>query len=431
MPPIKVLVSHAHDETKLAQAWKDLLVSISAGTIKVWYSSDLSVGGGLGPGREWRDQLYTQLADSQFVLAIQTPASSGRPWVMWECGVASGVMKERGLIPVVYGMGKTDLASPLATYQVFSGQARADVQRVCEELAAAAGLQLVPQFLDLALDHYEDSIQLHPPQHIPTAAETALWRDRVEELVRFGRASEILVLRQAMYATIGAGYKPSDAALHDLLSRVLLEQKKFKECIEEVDHGLQVNPHDVALLHRKALALVSLKNFPGAEAIVTQLYQRVPALRTNPEIASLEGRIRRTLWELDKRPEDLAAAFDAYSRAYDADRTQYYPGVNAAELALLKGDVATADALFGEVIATCCELQKSPSASFWIDFTVGQAHLGRGDVAAAKRAYERGLERNPRPESLHRDSAAGGVRRTAAARKLTDADAAPILELLR
>lgn len=44
--------------------------------------------------------------------------ASGQPWVMWECGVASGVVKECGLIPVVYAMEHGDLASPPATSAV-------------------------------------------------------------------------------------------------------------------------------------------------------------------------------------------------------------------------------------------------------------------------------------------------------------------------
>ena len=83
-----VLISHAHDEGKLAGAWKELLESISAGTIRVWFSSDMHPGGGMPVGKEWRQHLYERLEKSEFVLAIQTPASAGRPWVMWECGVA-------------------------------------------------------------------------------------------------------------------------------------------------------------------------------------------------------------------------------------------------------------------------------------------------------------------------------------------------------
>jgi hypothetical protein len=48
---VKVLVSHAHDESTLAGAWKDLLEGISAGVIQVWFSSDLAPSGGLSVGQ--------------------------------------------------------------------------------------------------------------------------------------------------------------------------------------------------------------------------------------------------------------------------------------------------------------------------------------------------------------------------------------------
>jgi hypothetical protein len=55
---VRVLVSHAHDESKLAGAWKDLLEGISASVVQVWFSSDWTPSGGLPVGQEWRAQLY-------------------------------------------------------------------------------------------------------------------------------------------------------------------------------------------------------------------------------------------------------------------------------------------------------------------------------------------------------------------------------------
>src|SRR5215469_1237398 len=123
--------------------------SISAGNIRVWYSSDSDQSGGMPAGKEWRQHLYQRLEQSQFVLAIQTPASAGRPWVMWECGVASGVMRERGLIPVVYGMGKGDLASSLSAYEVYQGEDPDQVRRVCEQLASAAKVSVRMQVYEI------------------------------------------------------------------------------------------------------------------------------------------------------------------------------------------------------------------------------------------------------------------------------------------
>jgi hypothetical protein len=96
------------------------------------------------------------------LLAIQTPSSAGRPWIIWECGVASGLTNQRLLIPVLYGMDAERLPAPLASYTVYSGQSRQQVQRVCEQLAAAAAVPLTDASLNAALDNYEKAVSTHP-----------------------------------------------------------------------------------------------------------------------------------------------------------------------------------------------------------------------------------------------------------------------------
>jgi hypothetical protein len=140
MARIKVLISHYHEERALADAWKELLKSTSLGAIEAWYSSDSHAAGGMTIGIEWRDQLHEKLAESNFILAIQTPTSAGRPWVMWECGVASGIDKERGIIPIIYSMKPGELANPISSYQLYQGEDENQVRQVCERLTVAADL---------------------------------------------------------------------------------------------------------------------------------------------------------------------------------------------------------------------------------------------------------------------------------------------------
>jgi tetratricopeptide (TPR) repeat protein len=426
-----VLVSHAHDEGKLAGAWKELLESISAGSIRVWYSSDSGQGGGMPAGKEWRQHLYQRLEQSQFVIAIQTPASAGRPWVMWECGVASGVMRERGLIPVVYGMGKGDLASPLSAYEVYQGENPDQVRRVCDQLASAAGSTVRPEVYGVFVPVYMKTIQLASTPKVPTAEEFAVWRNRFENLVRSGRAAETLGQRQLMYAAFGGKPKKLELAIHDLLSGLLLQQGNEDQSLQEVEFALEFAPNDATLLHRKGLALARRNDLNRAKQIVFQIYSIDPELRNNPEIAGLEGRIYRTLWKTSGATEDLDKAIDAYRRAYDQDRMQYYPGVNAAELLLYRKSFEEANLIFHQVLETCNELRRRPLVSFWTDFTAAQAQLGLGDVKAAVDTYLAGLNREPRPSKGDIKSAADGARRTAEARGLGQSDIVAVLAVLQ
>lgn len=411
MTNLKILISHAHDEKALSDAWKVLLDTISQGLLKTWFSSDSTSGGGIDVGAEWREKLYQQLGESDFIIAIQTPSSSGRPWIMWECGAASGINKDRGIIPVVFSMGRGDLSNPLTSYQVYQGEDKDQVQEVCSRLMSNAGLTLNKQFFDIAFETYSATIKLHRPRKLIGAEQMRLWRTRFEDLIRAGRINEIIPKRQTMYASLGAPFKPVEPSLHELLSKLLLDHKNYQEAVEEADHALSLVGDDVDLLHRKALALVEMKNLQAAEQLVQQILDAHVELQNNPELASLEGRIHREHWQTSSDPQHLDLAFAAYLRAYRADQTQYYPGINAASLALAKGDKQVAHDLYDEVVQTCRKLQQRPDVSYWVDFTAGEASLGKGDVQGAIANYREALTRTPGPSPRDKMSALKGARR--------------------
>jgi tetratricopeptide (TPR) repeat protein len=137
-------------------------------------------------------------------------------------------------------------------------------------------------------------------------------------------------MRQQMYASLGKPFNPVDPSVHELLSKILLDQGYFQDVIEEVDYALKLLDEDTVLLHRKALALVELHNLQEAKNVINEIISLNEELHSNPEIASLQGRLYREQWKLTENPQDLDAAIEAYYRAYKADKTQYYPGINAA-----------------------------------------------------------------------------------------------------
>lgn len=426
---LRVLISHAHDERALADSWKELLDTISSGAIETWFSSDIHPNGGIGIGEEWRERIYDNLAKSNLIIAIQTPASAGRPWIMWECGAASGIDKTRGIIPVVFAMGLGDLANPLATYQAYQGDDASQVRQVCERLAKAADLTPPSHIYDLPIGVYLDQVKLHQPRKANRPEQMILWRGRFENLVREGRLNEVLPKRLAMYSSLGQPFQPIDPSLHELLSRILLDQKSYPEAIEEINYALSLVNDDVDLLHRKALVLTEMQNLPQAEELVDQIQRANDGLRDNPELASLEGRIQRERWQVTGDPTHLDRAFDAYYRAYRADPTQYYPGINAGSLALAKGDGTTADEVFHDVIKTCTSLQQNSVVSYWIDFSAGEAYLGLADVPSALSSYRSALSRVPTPSLRDIQSALKGVKRMAMAKGL-DSSATEDIRLL-
>src|SRR5205085_4472628 len=121
--------------------------------------------------------------------------------------------------------------------------------------------------------------------------------------------------------------------------------------IEEIDYALTFAPDDIQLLHRKALALLGLEQRNEAKQLVEEIISRNKNLNVNADIAALLGRIHREQWQLYHNPADLDAALNAYYQAYQTDKTSYYAGINAAELAFTKGDVTSGKEIAEEVLA--------------------------------------------------------------------------------
>jgi tetratricopeptide (TPR) repeat protein len=126
----------------------------------------------------------------------------------------------------------------------------------------------------------------------------------------------------------------------------------------------------------------------------------------------------------------LLQGWNGTLRAYRADRTQYYPGINAGSLALARGEDTQAEEIFKEVLDTCNSLREHVVVSYWVDFSAGEAHLGLGDVEEALLDYQRSLARTPSPPSRDRLSAIKGARRMLKAKGLADSIAERIERVL-
>ena len=112
--------------------------------------------------------------------------------------------------------------------------------------------------------------------------------------------------------------------------------------------------------------------------------------RTHKDLALAAGDPARRAFHLD-------AGFRLYARAFDAARRDasdagaYYAGINAATMAVLKGDLEGARALAREVREIC--RREAPgedgSARYWREATLGEAALILGDGEAAAAHYAR------------------------------------------
>jgi hypothetical protein len=80
-----VFISHDTRDAKLAQAFGELLKSVSKGQIKTFQSEDTPFG------HNWFPRLMAELNNSSEVICLFTERSIGRPWILFEAGVAKGL----------------------------------------------------------------------------------------------------------------------------------------------------------------------------------------------------------------------------------------------------------------------------------------------------------------------------------------------------
>jgi hypothetical protein len=85
----------------------------------------------------------------------------------------------------------------------------------------------------------------------------------------------------------------------------------------------------------------------------------------------------------------LNSAFKLYKRAFEIDPPDYYPGINAASLALLRHDHTTAHRLASQVLKICKRklAVPDPNEVYWLRVTLAEALVILRRRADAKKAY--------------------------------------------
>jgi hypothetical protein len=85
-----VFVSHDTRDADLAEAFDNLLTDASGGMVKTFRSSARRGQAGIEFGAEWFPAIMSELTNATDVVALLTPSSIDRPWILYEAGVAKG-----------------------------------------------------------------------------------------------------------------------------------------------------------------------------------------------------------------------------------------------------------------------------------------------------------------------------------------------------
>ncbi|MBC3917603.1 toll/interleukin-1 receptor domain-containing protein [Undibacterium sp. CY18W] len=116
-----VFISHDTRDAELAEAFSNLLKSVSAGVLKSFRTSDRRGNQGIEYGVEWYPEIIKNIQSASDVVCLLTKRSIDRPWILFEAGMAKGKL-DTPILGVALGVELKDASSgPFAQFQNCGG----------------------------------------------------------------------------------------------------------------------------------------------------------------------------------------------------------------------------------------------------------------------------------------------------------------------
>lgn len=112
-----VFISHDTRDAELAEAFSNLLKSVSAGVLKSFRTSDRKGNQGIEYGVEWYPEIIKNIQGASDVVCLLTERSVNRPWILFEAGMAKGKL-DTPILGVALGIQLKDASTgPFAQFQ--------------------------------------------------------------------------------------------------------------------------------------------------------------------------------------------------------------------------------------------------------------------------------------------------------------------------
>lgn len=112
-----VFISHDTRDAELAEAFSNLLKSVSAGVLKSFRTSDRRGNQGIEYGIEWYPEIIKNIQSASDVVCLLTERSVNRPWILFEAGMAKGKL-DTPILGVALGIElKSASTGPFAQFQ--------------------------------------------------------------------------------------------------------------------------------------------------------------------------------------------------------------------------------------------------------------------------------------------------------------------------
>jgi class 3 adenylate cyclase len=208
--------------------------------------------------------------------------------------------------------------------------------------------------------------------------------------------AKVLSLLQTYQDGTYEKYWQQDPSLYRAFAKALIGIGQAAAAFELASIGLLQHPGDHELLFFRAWALARGRNLLKASEYVQELLT-VPSLnaKLKGEALSLAGRLKKDRYQSSKKPHLAGESAELYETAHQLTNDSY-PAVNAATMSLLAGHPTDKVRQLAQTALRLAEAERQQPGrveDYWLQATLGEAHLLLGNMPESVQWYRQALSR--------------------------------------
>ncbi|HUA82097.1 MAG TPA: toll/interleukin-1 receptor domain-containing protein [Dyella sp.] len=177
-----VFISHDTRDAELAEAFSNLLKSVSAGVLKSFRTSDRRGNQGIEYGIEWYPEIIKNIQAASDVVCLLTERSVNRPWILFEAGMAKGKL-DTPILGVALGIElKTASTGPFAQFQNCADDEESLTKLVFQLVSRIPGAEPDRETIRFQVGNFKRSIEGSLKSLSDPTTQTVAKRQRVDEI---------------------------------------------------------------------------------------------------------------------------------------------------------------------------------------------------------------------------------------------------------
>lgn len=177
----QIFISLTHSDNEIAEAIKEVLSALFGLHVNVGFSTNKEIDSGIKSGEDWIAWIEERVKTCDFVLALMTPTSVHKPWILWELGAVYGAaaatrsQAKRKIRPLLYRVRDDDIPSPLRDnkIQYKRGDNRSDVIALFTDIVEGYREHIPPELYRSAITLLENE-KIKPSDSVSQEAEKSL-----------------------------------------------------------------------------------------------------------------------------------------------------------------------------------------------------------------------------------------------------------------